>query len=401
MAYTKTVLDELRSLQGGGRGKALLAIASSSFLLIGVQMIYPVLLPELRSAYDLGLTTAGLLLTALWVANAVGQLPGGMLADRIGEGRTIVASVVLSAITLALIVTAVSVLALFAATVLLGFAIALFGVARYTALHDLFPEQVGTTIGIVLAAADAGQALLPPFAGFVAVAFLWQFGFGFTIPLFVLVALVLWLYVPGRTSREITGDDTVSLATVRSIVSSMRTRAIGYGTAAFIVYVVIWVAFTGFYPTYLIEVKGQSSTVTGILFGLFFATGVVVKPLSGAAYDRVGTKLSLLAIAAISIVGLVSLPFVEGIPLLIAATVLVAPILGSGTIAQSHLVAALPSEIRGTGLGVIRSAVMGMAALSPAAFGAAAERGFFDEAFLALAGLAGLMILFVVRIPSE
>lgn len=45
---------------------------------MGVRMIYPVLLPRIRTAYDLDLTTAGFLLTVLFLAYALGQLPGGV-----------------------------------------------------------------------------------------------------------------------------------------------------------------------------------------------------------------------------------------------------------------------------------------------------------------------------------
>jgi len=69
-------------LWSGGRGKVLTAVAGGWFLSVGVRMIYPVMLPSLRSAYGLNLTTAGLLLTVLFLAYAFGQFPGGVLADR-------------------------------------------------------------------------------------------------------------------------------------------------------------------------------------------------------------------------------------------------------------------------------------------------------------------------------
>lgn len=118
--------DSIGTLQGEGRGKALLTIASCSFLLIGVQMIYPVLLPELQSSYGFSLGTSGILLSSLWLANAAGQIPGGVLADRIGEGAIMIVSTLLSAVAVLLIVTAQSVTALILLTVLLGIGLALF-----------------------------------------------------------------------------------------------------------------------------------------------------------------------------------------------------------------------------------------------------------------------------------
>ncbi|ELY50467.1 MFS transporter [Natronolimnohabitans innermongolicus] len=386
-------------VQADGHGKALLAIASSSFLLIGVQMIYPVVLPELRTAYGLNLGTAGVLLTVLWLSNAAGQVPGGVLADRFGEGRIMVASTVVTAAMVVFIVAVDSIVLLFLATVLLGQGIALFGVARYTALDDLFPNHVGTTVGVVLAAADAGQALLPPLAGVLAAAVVWQLGFAYTLPLFAFVALALWLYVPASTSGPGSGFDTFSRARLRDVGTALRKRTVLYGSAAFIVYMIVWITFTGFYPTYLLEMKDLSTTAVGLLFGSFFAVGVAIKPLSGMAYDRFGIRLSLLTVMAISGTALVVLPFVEGLLPIAIITVLIAPILGSGTITQSHLIQGIPNDIKGTGLGVVRTGGMAIAAVSPAIFGTIADWGYFDEVFLFLAGLAACIMLFVRRIP--
>ena len=47
-------------------------------------MVYPALLPYLRTAYGLDLGTTGLLLTILWSAYALGQLLGGLPTDEFG-----------------------------------------------------------------------------------------------------------------------------------------------------------------------------------------------------------------------------------------------------------------------------------------------------------------------------
>ena len=401
MTVRSTIRGSVAELQGEGRGIALLTIASCSFLLIGVQMIYPVLLPELRATYGFDLTMAGVLLAVLWIANAVGQVPGGVLADGIGEGRTMVASTLISGGTLVLIVVANSLVVLFVATFLFGLGIALFGVARYTALDYLFPERVGTTVGIVLAAADAGQAVLPPLAGVIAAIVIWQLGFAFTLPLFVVVAVALWVYVPVKSSDSGGSTNTISRANLGYVGEALRQRTVLYGSAVFVVYVMVWITFTGFYPTYVIDEKGLSSLTAAVLFGTFFAFGVLIKPLSGIAYDRVGIRGSLLTISAISGAALLAFPFLEGVGPIAAATLFIAPILGSGTIAQSHVIEALPSDIKGTALGIVRTGGMTMAAVSPVVFGAVADRGFFDEAFLSLSVLAGVMILLVIRIPPE
>jgi hypothetical protein len=62
----------------------LLAVAAGWFLSLGVRMVYPALLPYLRTAYGLDLGTTGLLLTVLWSAHALGQLLGSLPTDEFG-----------------------------------------------------------------------------------------------------------------------------------------------------------------------------------------------------------------------------------------------------------------------------------------------------------------------------
>lgn len=402
----------LQSLWSEGRGTILVAVAAGWFLSIGVRMIYPVLLPYLQTAYGLDLTTAGLLLTVLFVAYGLGQFPGGVLADRFGEKSILILSSAISVGTLVLIVTARSTVILFLVTAMFGFGVALYAVSRYTLLADLYPEQLGAANGVASAAADAGQSVLPPIAGFLAVAFAWQFGFGFAIPLFALVTVALFLVVPstksGTADRPDQGESPASstqskgsrLDATSEVFQGLRRPPVVYGTGLLILGVSIWQGFTGFYPTYLILEKGLSETVAGVLFGLFFALGVLVQPVSGAAYDRFGIKRSLLFVMGVSGVALVLLPGIEAFVPLVVVTILLSSMLGFATVTQSHLILSLPEEIQGTGFGILRTISFTVGAVSPVLVGAAGDRGYFDEAFLALAVLAGLTVLIGLVTPS-
>lgn len=395
------VRTQFRNLRSDGRGKILLAIAGGWFLSMGVRMIYPVLLPHLREAYDLGLTASGLLLTVLFLAYALGQLPGGMLADRFGERLILAGSMVVSAVTIALVITAGSTVILFVATAMFGFGTALYAVARYTILPRLYPEQLGAANGLTAASQDGGQSVLPPIAGAIAAVGLWQLGFGFVIPLFLLVGVVLWWVTPTTGNGGDEDGDGLSLRAVRELLAVLRQRSIVFPAGVFLLGLSIWQAFTSFYPTYLIEVKGLSTTVASVLFGLFFALGILIKPLSGGAFDRVGVRRSLVVIATGPILAFVALPFVDSLAGLVVVTILASTVLGQATVTEPFLLRTLPEDVRGTGFGVLRTVSFLVASLSPVAFGAAADFDFFDEAFLFLAVLGGGMILLTVSIPEN
>jgi MFS family permease len=400
MGLVESIGNEGRELWGDGKGPLLVAIAGGWGILLGTRMVYPVLLPYLRESFGLSLTVAGLLVTVLWLGSALGQLPGGILADRYSERAVMTAGTVVVAIALVAVVTAPTPLVLFAATALVGLGQSLYPIARITILSDIYPGRIGSALGVTMATGDLGQTVLPPIAGALAAAVAWQLGLGFIIPLLLLVGVVLWIVLPAQTPTA-SAVDSLSAESARYVIAELRRSNLLFVAFILFLYILIWQSFTGFYPTYLVEEKDLPSSVAGVLFSVFFAFGVVVKPLAGAAYDRIGMRRSLVAVLVGPVAGLASLPFIEGIWPLVAVTALVSTMLGSGAITQSFLSDAIPDEIQGTGLGAVRTTSATLGAAGPVLFGAIADRGYFDEGYLLLAGILVVVVLLTLRLPEH
>nr|WP_256534054.1 MFS transporter [Halovivax cerinus] len=391
MAVVTSTIRSFGALRGGGRGSILLAVAFGWFLSISVRTIYPALLPRIRAAYGLSLTAAGLLLTVLWVAYAAGQLPGGVLTDWIGERLLLVVSSVLAAMTLSLVVLADAPVVLFVATALFGAGTALYGTSRFTILQRVFPDQLGTATGATMAAGDVGNAVMPPVAGVIATAVAWQYGLGFAVPLFLLAAVGLWTTLPGRQTAATPLREQLSPPDLwRTLSQPFVLRR----TLLLVLWAVLFQAFVGFYPTYLMDVATVPSPVATALFGFFFALGIPTKPLAGRAYDRVGVRTPLVVIMGATAVSFAAVPFASGLPTFVVLTALAAGVLGFETIVISDLTGRLPDRTRGTSLGAIRTVYIGLGAVSPLLVGAVADAGHFDAAFFAIAALAGLTGLY-------
>ncbi|WP_254525779.1 MFS transporter [Natrinema caseinilyticum] len=400
MAIIDSVVTEGKELWQGGKGPSLVTIASGWGLLLGTRMIYPVLLPYFRNSFDLSLTIAGLLITILWLGSAVGQLPGGILADRYSERIVMAGSAVIVGFALILVVTAPSASILFAATGIVGLGQSLYPIARITFLSHMYPDRIGSALGVTMATGDLGQTILPPIAGVLAVMVTWQAGLSFLIPLLLVVGIGIVVALPVQEQAD-DGEDTLSAERARLIFSELRESNLGFVTIILILFFLIWQSFTGLYPTYLVEVKGLSSSTAGLLFSTFFAFGVVVKPLAGAAYDRIGMRSALVIVLAGPVVGLGLLPFIEGVWALVGITAIVSTMLGSGAITQSFLANAFSAEIRGTGLGIVRTITAIIGATGPVLFGAIADRGYFDEGYLLLAAVLAVVILLTLRLPKS
>jgi MFS family permease len=383
-----------------GRGWILLGVAGGWFLSLGLRLVFPALLPYLREAFALGLTTAGLLITVLWVAYALGQFPGGVIGDRLGEGNALVVSTLVSGSAIAVVAVSNTAFVLFAATALFGFSTALFGPARFTILSSVYDRRDGTAVGLTLSAGEAGNAILPVVAGVLAAAVSWRLGFGVTVPLFFLMALVIWRVVPGRTTGAASAVDTLSFSTFRYVARGIAERTILIVTGVHVFLFFVYQGFTGFYPTYLVEAKGFSPTLAAGLFGAFFAAGVLVQPVAGAGGDRFGTRPTLLAVIVVSTFALALLPFLGGLAPIVVVTVVASALVGVTPLTQTFLVNALPADMKGSGLGLLRTGQIALGATGPLVVGAVADAGFFDGAFLGLAVVSAAGIALCLFVPD-
>lgn len=388
-------------LRTDGRGPVLAAVAGAWFLSIGVRLIYPALLPHLRTAFGFGLASAGLLLTALWMTYALGQLPGGVLTDRFGSGRILLVSTAATGVAVVLVVASPSVPWLFATTAVLALATALAGPARLPLLSAVFPARGGTAIWITQAAGNLGNTLLPLVGGLLAGVATWQLGLAFVLPVVAVVTVAIWWCVPrSPIDRSATEGDGLR-ATLRALRADFTSRSIGVVMAIQVLGSGSYQAFTGFYPTYLVEVKGVAPTHAAVLFGLFFATGTLVQPLSGATGDRLGERRGLLLVLVPAGAALAVLPVLAGLPALAAITVVLGVMLGRSTLALSYLTKSLTAEIRGTGLGAVRTGYQLLGAAAPFIVGLLADTDLFDEAFLGLAAVFGLMVGCTLVLPRD
>ncbi|WP_379769228.1 MFS transporter [Halorubrum trueperi] len=363
-------------------------------------MVYPVIIPYLQADYNLSLTVAGLLVTVLWFFAAIGQLPGGILADRYNERALMAVSTVIVAAALGLVVTSSSPVILFFATAIWGLGHSLYPIARITLLSKLYSERLGSALGVTMATGDLGQTVLPPIAGAFAAVIAWQIGLGFVAPLLVLAGLSIFAMSSGYASTE-GSTNTRSIWETLNVVTELRNPAMGFMTGILFLYMFIWQSFTAFYPTYLTTVKGLSSQSAGILFGFFFAVGVVVKPVAGVAYDRIGMRKSLIGILTPATAGFLLLPALNDIWLLGGITALISTMLGTGAVTQSFLADSFSDESQGAGLGVIRTLTASLAAGGPVLFGVVGDYGYFNEGYIVLAVIMALVVTLTFWMPEE
>lgn len=382
----------------GTKGKILAAIAVGWFFSIGVRLVFPAILPQLTAEFELSLTAGGLLISLLYFVYGLGQFPGGILGDRYGDRRILLLSTGLAAAAVAVVVLSWSAYALATGFVAFGVATALFAPSRFAILSATFPEREGTAIGITFAAGNAGNTALPAVIGVLTGYIGWRYGLALTVPFFLLTLVLLYRYLPRGKQARRSDDETISFAVVRDLMGAMGNRRVLLVTVVLLFWNFTWQAFTGVYPTYLVVEKGVPGELAAVVFGSYFAVGMVLQPLTGALGDRFGHRWVLIGVFGLTIPGFLMLPLVDGLWGIVAITVLISCLLGASPVIYPLLIEGLPEHLQGSGLGFVRTGYMSLGASGPVIVSTAGDFGYFDQGFVFLGGcmavafcLAGLI----------
>lgn len=381
-----------------GQGRLLGAVAAGWLAVLGMRFVLPALLPQVRAAFDLGNTGAGAVVSVVWVTYAVMQFPAGTLVDRIGERRLLAGSTLAAAAGVGGIAAAPSLLPFVVGCAIFGFGTGLFGPPRATVLSRAFGENDGAAFGVVLGAGSVGAALLPAGATYVAAGAGWRVAFALAAPAYLLLGAALWRAVPTRERR---GSGRSFRADAGRVAAEVRRPPVVVAVLGIGLMLFVFQGLSAFLPTYLVSVKGLTSTTAGTLFALLFLVGALAQSVAGRLADRVGHGRVLVATTAVSVLPLVALPFADGVAVLALLSAAMGVRLGVAPVTNAYIVEVLADEVEGTAWGLLRTGFFVVGSTGSIAVGYLADADRFDAAFLGLAGLTVVAALCYTRLPTR
>ncbi|WP_248516519.1 MFS transporter [Salinarchaeum laminariae] len=405
-----------------GRYDALLLASLLWFLAKLLRYAFPPLLETLGAEYDVSTAALGSAFTAFMLVYAAVQFPSGVLADRIGPVRVLVAGALIAAVGAFAVVVSGPFLALVGAMIFLGLGTGAHKTVAIGLLTRVYPARSGRALGVHDTFGTFGGVLAPAI-----VAMLLASSVGDWRALFLVgggVAVLLAGATAVRVPRHLHGADSAAGDPSDDHPSDGTSTepadgtAHGPGLAAYAApfrdpgvagFVALTLCFSfaysgvvAFLPLYLARVAGASTTTASLLYGLLFAVSVVQLG-TGELSDRVGRLSVILATIGLATVALVALvlvpdvgPEIAGVPM---GTAVVVAAFGIGShgfrpVRAAHLESILPEALAGGGLGAVRTALMGAAAVSPAVVGIVADSASFRAAFaLLLVALAAALVL--------
>ncbi|TKR28410.1 MFS transporter [Natronomonas salsuginis] len=340
-------------------------------------VISPVV-PQITADFAVSKGAVGLALSGMWAAYAVSQFPSGILSDRLGERRVILAALGLTASTSVLLALAPSYPVFAITAVVLGAGAGL----HYSVATSFFArhfDQVGRAIGIHVTGAPIAGLVAPVAAAAVGVRYGWRpallLGAAVAIPIFALFWLQIDRTPPARPDVRMRSQ--LEIGPLRELLGRPQIR---YTMLLSVGGAFSWQATASFLPTFLIEHHGYSAAGASLLFSGYFVVHGATQPLLGTLSDRFGRDgIAALAFGS-GVVGYGSL--VAGAEAVVLAAIpLVGIAMSWGAPVQSRFIDVLGASEQATGFGLVRTGYMMVGALGSVVVGTLADVFGWQAAF--------------------
>ena len=390
-----------------------LALASLVwFLATFLRYAFPPLFGTLEGTYGVSRATLGAAFTGFMLVYALMQFPSGLLADRLGSVKVVVAGALLASAGALVLVVDSPFLVLAAAMVLMGAGTGAHKTVSVRLLSRVYPERTGRALGVFDTVGTFGGVAAPA-AVVVALAAPGVFGAGWRT-LFLaggLVGVVLALAFLVRVPARLRASGNVEPSAESGADTSPWTYVTMFADPRFSAFVAVTVLFSfayngavAFLPLFLTEEAGLAAATANLLFSVLFVVSLV-QLVTGEASDRVGSLPVLTLTLGLASAGLLAtlLPADLTGPAVLSVAVVC---LGLGAhgyrpVRGAYLTSIVPPSVAGGSLGVVRTLLMGSGAIAPAIVGYLSETAGFRPAFWLLAAalvsatcLCGLLWLF-------
>ena len=326
------MVETVRSL----RSIALPAYGPTALGSVGTGAVLPVIVLSAR-ALGAEVSVAAFLLSLIWIAQLLADLPAGALAARIGERRALVVACAIEAGGMVGCGTARNLVVLGASLCLLGVASSLFGLARQAYLTDMVPVEMRARALSTLGGVNRIGIFVGPFIGALVVLH-WGLTAAYVVGfVFSIAALLCVLLVRDITSASDRGPSMPRRSVVGVLAEHRRTLlTLGVGALFIAVARSCRIALIPLFA----EAIGLSAAQTSVVVGIAGAVDMLLFYPAGGVMDRYGRIWVALPSMVVLGVGMALLPLAHSFAALTAAAV----VLGLGTGMGSGLVMTLGAD---------------------------------------------------------
>lgn len=397
--------------------KTLFFAASIWFIAKAVRYSFPPLFETLQSSYSISNAFVGSIYTILLVVYSLLQTPSGILADRYGSVKIVVAGSITAAIGSLFLVFDTPVYILVLSMILIGAGTGAHKIVAVQILSKIYSKRTGRTLGIFDTFGSYGGVG----ASFIVTAFLisppvldifinilpgesWRAVFLVFGTIGILLAIGFGLYVPKQlsmnTRSSVEKEPTNTSPGVAEYFKQLSNLRVSIFLAAAILFSITYNGVVAFLPLFLTETMGYSSSVGNLLYSVLFGVSIV-QILTGDVSDRVGRLPIIIAMLLLSGFSLMLLVAFTNISVVLAGSLIVMFAVGSHgfrPVRAVYFVEILPERIASGGFGIVRTLLMMAGAVAPPLVGYIADVSSFRIAFTLLVIIMLVASLFSVGV---
>lgn len=324
-------------------------------------------------AADLGVRAAslGIVTSAAWFGSAAPRLPTGYLLLWFPRHYVVAATGTLLVGTSLFTALAGSVLHLTVGAFLLGLSSGMYFIAANPLVSELFPDRVGSAIGIHGMSSQLAAVVGPIALSGVLLVTDWQWTF-VGIAGLAAVTTTLFVWAARRATLPDAGaEDRSILAAGREQWPIILTGIAFVGVAGF-----LWNGIFNLYGDYLQVTKGIAPGTGRFMLSVLFAAGVPAFFLTGRLADRVDNVSLLLSIVGSFAVAVLALTVVQGVVAIALVSVVLGYIIHSLFPAvDTYVLSSLPDHHRASAYSLFSAAIMLVQAPGSGIIGTAVVEG--------------------------
>jgi DHA1 family inner membrane transport protein len=266
----------------------ILALVLPSFMYGLYRFSVGVLLPGLEAVYTVNDATAGLVVSASVGLVGLGVIGSGVLAQRYGDVKVILAGFLLFSFPMAAIVVSNSLLLFSLLFLLASFGSGLMITPSYGLAASLFPNRKGFAVSFVTSGYNFAGFVGPSTAGYLLTTYGWGAPFG-AFAAIGLLFFVIFIAVLGRGVRS------SSVSPLGTFAELMRTRVIRVLAVAAFFADFGFLVYLSWAPKFLLSSfgpGGASTTTIDTIFGFGLGLGGLGTLAGGNLFDRIGGRKS-------------------------------------------------------------------------------------------------------------
>jgi len=379
---------------GATRRRSTLATACGThFLHDGFSDVIYLFLPIWQAEFALSLTQVGIAKSCYSGLSALGQVPAGLLAERLGERRLLALGTAVTGLAFISLGWAGAFIGLLALLCLAGLGTSVQHPLASSVVATAFDGRgLRSALGIYNFSGDLGKAAVPVLAALVISVFGWRWATGSYGAIGVVAAVVILLLLTslGAGSAPVRHDRPGPALGDRARGWGIRSHG-GFGVLSSITVIdnASRTAFLTFLPFLLIERGAEVSTV-GLALALTFIGGATGKFLCGVLAERFGIIRTTVITEAMTAAGILVVLLLPLWPTLMVLPLVGAALNGTSSVLYGTVADFVAPERRSRGFGLFYTLGSGGSAISPAVFGVLSD-GF--GVLTTLAVLSGFVAL--------